>query len=303
MAIGQFPKTITTYPILGIEAARRSSGIGGAWRVWVLAKALDVIGLGMVRRDDLRAFAVFLGVNVRTWQRWTNEARAAGFIMDIQKGAEWWLLLPSAARVAMAMGLANVGTRKVTIPAGAVIGQGWKARIFTAWEHGKHISREKIQKEINIPVSTQRYRDSQVGVKRERNYSKSNLRGDSFAGVREYTKHKAPFISGNGFIYWRLPDRRFTKHAQPARKGRARKVNQTIRNANQKGLSIMRRALSDGTTRGQWVRLFNLTEAQRRQSERKINRHNIRVIELYQRDHETPRGAVVWEHCPTAGRG
>ena len=302
--LARYPDALSTYLLIGIHAARKSSRVGGAWRVWALGKAIDLPGLGKVRRDDLRAFVLSLGVNRRTWERWINEARAHDLVRDIQdKSGAWWVILPSPGRAALALGCENVGNRKVTIPAAALIGPGWKARVYTAWEHGKQISCEQIQKTANVPYSTQRYRRAQAGTKSTRNYSKSTMRRDSLEGVREYTKHKAPFVSGNGFIYWRVPDARWVEHAELAGKGRARKANKFIRNAKQlKALSYMRQGLTEDAQRGAWIRIFNLTEAQLQASERKIARHDRRIDELYQRDHEAKSGAVVWKHCPRGSK-
>lgn len=219
-----FPQRVTFYGLMAIEAARKSSRVGGGWRVYVLAKSLDTTGLGNVKRDDLRAFVLSQGVHVRTWQRWITEARAASLVTDWQTACgDWMLALPSAGKAGFMLGCESIG-RKVSMQTADLIGNGWKARVYSAWESGKQISREAIQKAVNIPVSTQRYRDVQAGIKRQRNYSKSNLKADSFAGVIEHTDHKVPFVTRDGFIAWRLPDTRTASHAQTLGRGRARKA-------------------------------------------------------------------------------
>ncbi len=299
----EFRRTVTVsyYVNMGIEATRRHSGMGNAWRLWVIGKAYDARGLGMVRRKELRAFALSLGLKPRTWQRWIIEARAQGFITDIQKGREWWIILPGASKIAALMGCEFVG-RKVTVHASDLIGNGWKARVFTTWESGKQISRERIQKTINVPVRTQTYRAGQMGIEyqRTRNYSKSELSADKIQIIKELSKHKAPFIS-RGVIYWRLPDFRQSDNVLYSAKGRARKVNLSIRQQakNQEGLSNVRRALTADSSRD-WVRLFNQTEAQRKQSEKRLAKQDRRVTDLYQYHHASQGGAHVWTHCPQA---
>lgn len=289
---------------MAIQAARRNSGAGNSWRLWVIGKALDVHGLGRVRRRDLRAYVLQLGASPRQWQRWIKAAREHGFISDVQKGRVWWVILPSAGRIALEMGLQSIGPRKVTIKAAELIGSGWRARVESTLEHGKQISREQIQKAYNIPVRTQVYRAGQLGdeYKRTRNYSKSAMKADKLDGIKEYSSHKAPFVSGNGFIYWRLPDARHSDNVLHSAQGRARKVNLFIRQhaENQKGLSYMRRALTSDFQRGEWIRLFNLTEAQRKQSERRIAKQDRRIMELYQRAGEAISSAGIWAHCPRA---
>jgi hypothetical protein len=294
------PVNVSFYSLMAIQAARRRSGTGGAWRVWTLGKAFDVIGLGKVKRDDLRAFVIGLGVGDRTLRRWMNEARKNDFISDYQdKAGAWWVNLHNPARVARVMNLDHVGNR-VTMAAGELIGTGWKARVFVSWEHGKQITREQIQKTVNVPVSTQRYRDTQAGTKRTRNYAKSTMRADKLAGVIEYGKYKAPFVTRDGFIAWRLPDMRTAEHIERVSKGRSRKINAAMRNGSGKGLSQMRRAFTDGGRRD-IVRLFSLTDSQRRQAERKISRQDKRINDLYQRAETAESGAVIWKHYPAMG--
>jgi hypothetical protein len=126
------------------------------------------------------------------------------------------------------------------------------------------------------------------------------LKADKFQIVQEYSKHKAPFIAGNGFIYWRLPDARRSADVLHMAKGRARKVNTFIRNnaGNHEGLSYMRQALTKDSQLIEWIRLFNLTEAQRRQSERRIAKQGRQIYDLYQRAGEAGSGAGIWTHCP-----
>lgn len=309
MTAQPYPVNVSFYSHMGIEAARRAhndtAGIGGAFRLWVLAKALDVRGLGMIRRRDLRAYVLSLGATPRMWQRWINQARAHGFIVDIQKGRDWWLILPRAGKVVLEAGwAANLG-RKITIPAGDLIGPGWKARIFAAWEDSKQISRETIQKKFNIPLRTQTYRAGQLGegYTRRRNYSKSAMKaGKLWALACEHSNRKAPFLSVNGFIYWRLPDMRFFVHVLRRSKGRARKENKFIRSnidiENLKGLSYVRRALADDFQPGEWIRLFNASHDQLRQTMRKIETQGQEIKDLYLYAYESGTGAGIWKHKP-----
>ncbi len=285
---------------MAIEAARRNSRMGGAFRLWLLARALDTAGAGRVKRDDLRAALVSCGVNPRNWQRWITEARNRDLFTDVQSAAgEWYLVLTGAPRVALSMGLDSVGSR-AAINITELFAPGWKAKVFSSWEDGKQISREQIQKTLNVSRSSQKYRDNQAGVKRDRNYSKSALKADSLTGIQENTKHKAPFILRDGFIAWRLPDTRHATATRPAGKGRGRKIRTYLHNSQQKGLSNMRRALSDGGS-SDFIRLFNLTRAQRKQAERKLSKNDTsrkQITELYQRGEACKSGAIFWTHCP-----
>ena len=295
------PEYVTFYLAMGVHMARRRSHVGGGGRLYVMAKALDVIGLGMIRRDDLQAYSKALGVNVRTYQRWMKEARNHGLFTDIQKGDDWWLILPNPGAAAYGMGC-EVGYRKATIPANLLAGQGWKAYIWAATEaaRGQQISRERLQKVYNVPARTQRYRSEQAGVKRQRNYSKSNLTADSLAITQEYSKHKGAFVAGNKLIYWRLPDTRTTDQATDAGKGRARKANRAFRILqNQKALFQMQQGLTDDFEYAEFIRLFNRTPEQRKATEKRWARSDNRIREIYELSHlAESSGAGIWMHIP-----
>lgn len=297
----RFPETITFYTVMGIQAARRFSRVGGGWHLWVMANTLDEQGRGRIPRDLLKDYAFSLGVKPRTFQRWITEARNFDLVRDVQSAnGEWMLVLAGLFSAAKSMRCENVGI-KVAMSAADFIGKGWKARVWAAYEathKGKPISREKMQKLVNVPVSTQRYRDAQAGVKRTRNYAKSDLKGDLLPAVVEYTDHKAPYVRGDGFIGWRLPDARTTDLVRVVGKGRARKANKKLRQKEQSGLLLMERALSDATSPAV-IRLFNSTPAKRKATERKLARNDYsHVSDVYEAAPRATSGAHVWNHFP-----
>ena len=305
-------QTVSFYAEMGVDAARRFSKNGGGWRLYVLAKKLDVKGLGMVKRDELEAFALALGVNVRTFQRWMKQARNNDLFIDTQsQSGEWLLRLPSAGRAAAALGIDRL-SRKVTMRAVDLIGKGWKARVWGAYEatfNGKPISREKMQKVINVPVSTQRYRDASAKVDRVRNYCKSAYRGSMLAGLKEHSNHKGLFLSKNGFIYWRLPNSYQVDFAMRGGRGRAKKANKIIKSMqSNNGLFLMQQALSfEVATKDNYVRLF-YTAQQAKPAMKKINKVDESkpagmqarpaAQEFYEQAARAKTGAVIWTHCP-----
>jgi hypothetical protein len=305
-----FPEYVNFYPLMAIAAARRASRVGGGYRLYVLAKALDQEGRGSVSRDELRDYALSLGVLPRTWERWIIEARTLGLLWDVQRrDSQWELILSGAATAAKAMKCETVGTCKVTMAADLLIGAGWKARVWAAYEathNGRPVSREWMQKAVNVPVSTQRYRDVQAGVTRQGNHAKLVYRADALPMLREYGHHKGLYLRKDGFIGARKPDSRYTNLAERGRKGRARKANATLHRMERMiGLSLVRQALSDHVSpelpasKSVCVRLFNFTPEQRSASEKKLAQADTRRIrEVYEQSHTARSGAVVWNHCP-----
>jgi hypothetical protein len=303
----QYPETVAFYAAMGVHAAQRYSGVGGGWRLYVLAKALDKKGLGMIPLNDLRGFSRSLGIKPRTWQRWIEQARECGLVIDIRKGAEAWLRLPNPGTASYAMGAPNVGKRKVEMSVALLVGKGWKARVWAAYEaaRGEQISRKQLETITNVPVSTQRYRDNQAGVERQRHYAQSRLKKDSLAMLEDCSKHKGLFVASNGLLYWRLPDSRTTDLATDAGKGRGRKATAKLRylqgqEETYNGLLKMQQALSDDSILdldSEYVRLFCLTNAQRKTSERKVARQDsFAVSEIYLKAYENKEsGAGIWD--------
>ena len=299
----KYPETVTFYSHMGVAAARRFSGAGGGWRLYVLAKALDPQGLGMIAREDLRNYALFLGVNVRTFERWMNQARNKDLFIDMQsQSGEWLIRLVNPGIAGAALDSESVG-RKVSMAAAALIGKGWKARIWAAYDithNGQPIARGRMLKIVNVAISTQRYRDAQAGVKRIRNYSKTNLRADMLPGLKDYSTRKGLFIDREGFINWRLPNSyQFTK-ALRGGKGRGRIANKIIRSIQDvNGLSQVQQALCLETEYSEAIKLFNRTPAQRKATMKKLAKiDNRKVTDIYEISHTAKNGAVIWTHCP-----
>ena len=303
----KWPASVAFYSHMGIAAARRFSKIGGGWRLYVLAKALDPQGLGKIARDDLRDYALFLGVNVRTFERWIKQARDAGlFYTDVQNSSRQWMIVMANAGIAAAeLNCETIG-RKVTLPAAALIGNGWKARAWAAYEithNGQPIARETMQKIVNVAVSTQRYRDVQAKVNRVRNFAKSDiqLRGNQLPGLKETSGRKNIFIDKDGFINWRLPNSYIFTKALRGGKGRGRKANNIIRNIQStNGLLLLQQALSlEDEYNKDIVKLFNQNPQQAGRAMKKLaNIDNCKVKEIYERSHKSHNGAVIWTHCP-----
>ena len=284
----EMPQSVTLYARMGVEAARRYSGIGGGYRLYLLGKALDVSGLGMVKRDVLRAYAFSLGINRRTFERWITQARNYNLFIDVQAASgEWMIRLVSAGKAGAALNVEDVG-RKVIMQASELVGPGWKARLWGAYLatfSGKPISRERMQKLANVPVSTQRYRDVQAKVKRIANYSKTTIPGDRLAGVHEFGKRGA-FIDADGFIYWRLANSYNVDFALLVGKGRSRKADKELR-THTDGLSNGRQAL------GQVVRLYNPNPKATKTTLRKIAKLDRRYT-VYEYSHHSHNKAVIW---------
>ena len=296
----QYPETVTFYTVIGLHAARVKPKIGGAWRLYVLAKALDTKGIGRIPLNDLRDYALHLGASPRKWQLWIKRALKRGIFYEFTRDGKKWIDLPSPAKTALAMGAYDIG-KKAEVKASLLVKSGWKNIIqaaYVATFNGAQISREKMQKTSNVPTSTQRYRENKAGVKRQAHYAQSNLKADSLPMLQDFSDHKGVFLASNKRIYWRLPDSRTTDQALYVGRGRMRKAIGELRELQrQNGLLIMQRAFSDDLADSEYIRLFNLTDKQRKASERKVGRQdNTSVFEVYLKAYENKQsGAGIWD--------
>lgn len=176
---------------------------------------------------------------------------------------------------------------------------------FDVTHNGRPISREKMQKIVNVSVSTQRYRDAQANVTRVQNHAKLNVKADSLPMLKEYSNHKGLYIRKDGYVGSRKPDSRYSDIATRAGKGRSRKANKTLHRMQlQNGLSIMRQALSDAVTPDEvtnqsvYIRLFHSTKKKRVSFEKKLDRMDRRRnFDLFEFSHTSRNGSNVYVQC------
>jgi hypothetical protein len=300
----QYPESVAFYSYMGIDAARRLSGVGGAWRLYILAKELDRKGLGKIPRADLRAFALHLGLNPRTYQRWIIQAERRGVLSYFQKeSGEWWVNLQSPAKLCHAMGWNAIG-KKMQIDPALLIGPGWKANIWasaSAGLDGRQISRERLQKVYNVPARTQTYRDNQADVNRQSNYADTGIiasAGDLPAWQQNNSQWKGLFRASNGHLYRRLPDTRATNKVILIGTGRGKKALSELRHLQDITACYKRdQALANGIEDSEYIRLFNRNPKQLKTSKRKLERQEKpRVVDVFQHIYDNKdSGAGIWD--------
>ena len=83
---------IKLWPLMGLAAIR--SNLGGAWRLYSIAKSLDMSGRGWVYCEDLTAYILSLGVSKKTLKRWLTEARNNDIVTDVQSRSGQWRFNP-----------------------------------------------------------------------------------------------------------------------------------------------------------------------------------------------------------------
>jgi hypothetical protein len=281
----EFGKPIKFWPLMAINANRR--GMGGACRAYILAKSLDLTGLGSIVYSDLADLATQLKIQPKTWHRWVKRAYRLGLFVDRSR-----MVLAGYKVAAEIFGCDSVGVRPASISIGHLVSDGWIAYIWSAYEqtfNQRPISRDKLNRLTGIPERTQRRWDRRAGVERRPNYNVSKHTADELPGVMEFTEHKGAFVftdkSGkNPRTAWRLPDIRTATAADSLKRGRSRKINKAIaHDETLSGLSLLGRASSYDDPHAEYSgRIFHDTTAQIKNTEKKLQEgNNHRPNEIY----------------------
>lgn len=186
-----------------------------------MAKNLDTKGMGYVGRELVRSFALFLGVNSRTFDRWLNAARVSGFVSDIQrKTGEWDLVLISHENAANILDHhKEIHTNYISLPAYLLVAKGWKSYVFAAWQaqftnNGERLVSQKKQFELTgISEQVQRQYNKEAGVTSKKNYAISNIHANGYNGVLEFSSRAGLFKYWDEkthqlYLGWRIPNAR-----------------------------------------------------------------------------------------------
>jgi hypothetical protein len=256
------------FPSLALAALKANSG--GAWRVWEFARSIDRQGSGAIYEADLRNHCNELKVNGGTYKRWLKQAIDLGLFISVSRGR---LVLIGIKTACLILECKRVDTRRVEIPNNKLVGKGWRAWIWAAYEmefKGRPISRKTQYQLTGKHPETQRRYDNAAGVIRKANYAKGKLSADYLASIQEFDRRAAPFVM-DGVVWWRLPDARFSKKIKLAGKGMSGKINKTLRYS---GISKRRDA-------GDCVRLFCENEKELKSTLKKISHSDRKTPDTY----------------------
>ena len=210
-------ENVNIAPLVGLKSFRIPEA-GGAWRLYVIAKAIAG-ELDHIKRDDLRDVTRELGVNDAQFKRWITAGRNLDLFKDVQrKTGEWDFILPGYKKATQILGAEKTGAI-VSLPTKLLFKKGWRAYVFASWQsaftnNGQRLTSQKKQEEITgISPQTQRQFNDQAGVTSQKNFAISNQHASRFAVVSEYGKRACLFEYWNKdthqkYLGWRIPDSR-----------------------------------------------------------------------------------------------
>lgn len=244
-------------------AAMRSN-CSGAYRLWVLAKALDIHGSGVIKTEIIKGWATSLGIHLRSYYRWLNEAKELSLFKEIHRRSGTALIYKSAKHLAEIIGCEGVESRYTLMPAMNLFSKGWQSniwvahllsysRIFVQKKGNSYvlkiitqpISRRALEEITGVPKSTQIRYEKLAGVEPYACYAESDIEGINIDVVQEIFDKPHAFISTyTGLVCWQLPNRYHLPNniAVIGGRGRSKKLN--------KYLNIIRDAKADSSLTG-----------------------------------------------------
>lgn len=232
--------TLAFRPIMALHAAR--NGFGGPYRAWVIAFNI-CDGSGVVRADLLNQRASDLGIPVRRWAQWLQEAEAEGFLRRIDRRRrgeiETIYLLAGQVRVARIVGCRQTVGFPAEIEAELLLGRDcvhyiWAA-FLTTLPGDELISRGWMRQETGVPETTQRRYEQDLKICTTSHYAVLKKAADHLDGIREYhVSHAIKFrVHSERKIYvaYRLPDSRVVVEDGVAslKRARTRYLNADLR--------------------------------------------------------------------------
>jgi len=258
LEISELSSTVKVWPLMGISAWRNQHG--GAYRLWILAKAIDQEGSGAVTDAELRGAARSLGVHKRSFRRWLAHAGELGLLETLQRRSGKAYRISSHEKGAQALGCSYAGPRYVMVPLKRLFNnKRWKGVLFaaaktytsrqkvyetldketqqatkavkTVWSP---ISREALQKMTGISRSAQWRLEKKSGTRIRKCYATPDIDGSMLDGVRDFWKPHAFPNPHTGKVAWRMPNIHQvpSNYASRGKYGRSKKINRALVRGN-----------------------------------------------------------------------
>jgi len=216
---------IKTYPALYFQGNRQYPG---AYRVWLLARALDAQGSRKISRVAVRDALRDFGINPRNIRRWVGEAIRIGLLTphNYRLSGDRVYFILSLPKGAVILGSPDVGLPAIIKDGAALFRKGWKALIWAGnltTTRGRPVSRRVLHNVTRVHRSTQWRYQKAVPVGVIKNTERRRMAKSKLTGYQEFVNPLA-YISIKGFICTPKPHIRNVNPAiaELGRRGRGR---------------------------------------------------------------------------------
>ena len=251
------PDSVFLAPSLGLAILRHK--LAAPARLWLLLRAVDIHGRGMISLETARNIFTDQASPLRfCGQRQLRNLLSAGSGTFWQTDEEHiWLRSP--VRVAEALHIPYFRGKDVALPTAALSGgiAAVRANLYAAFHSGrgpKPISRQSLATKSGLAPRTQRHYDHISGVKKQANYARGAKVGSVAGEDQAWQQGPASFTwresrkgvpARNGRILaWQLPNSYHGPHAQLGR-GRQKRQNKALADLLNKGTAGNGQSLID----------------------------------------------------------
>jgi hypothetical protein len=202
-----FPDEIRIWPQVILSAAQQT--LGGAIRIWTLAKALDhSSGSGVIDKSLLMRYLEWLDVPIASRYRWLRSATQTGILHPVRGGSRF--LIRGIHRVGELINCEDIGYR-CTISAKALTHTHWKSSVWdlvlTQFKN-RPVSRTTLFVVTGIPVRTQVELERYGLVHVQRNWCITNTHPRLITPYQEFTRPHAfvARMNKHPHIVYQLPN-------------------------------------------------------------------------------------------------
>lgn len=308
------PGEIKLWPLLVQSAI--DAGLGGAIRVWLVARLLMRDGSGLVEQSQVTAFLDGNGVHERTRRRWTAQALELGLLIpyESKKGVQGYKI-KSVTKTAQTIGCSNVGSRPVAIFAKKLLQKGWRSYVWAAYLacfKPLPVSRAKKAQLSGVARRTQIGREKNLPLIKTPTFTLTGIPATSLAAYRKYVQRNAFAFrnpAGQTVIAYRMPDIVSVplEVARTLPKGRTKIINHTLADQNQENSSNKARVSPEKTLLDSGSVFFEKQAAADKKCQRvrlqpELFQQPVQVVYVAQRPafrhpHTRPQ-AKFWEAMP-----
>jgi hypothetical protein len=203
----QYPETIKIWPQVIITASQQK--LGGAIRVWTLAKALDESGAGVVDKDSLLGYLKHLGVPRSSSYRWLNAAENSKLLRPVRNGKQF--LITGINKAGLILNAKDIGNRCLMNPKD-LVAPCWKGivwdLILTQFK-GRPVSRATLEQVTGVPVRTQIEVEKKGFTKARHNWCLTSINASLITPYTEFARSYAfvAQINKRPYIVYQMPNR------------------------------------------------------------------------------------------------
>lgn len=201
-----FPEQIAIWPQVVMTASQQN--MGGAIRVWTLAKGLDESGSGVIARDSILSYMEYLNISRASQYRWLNKAIRIGVFQPVRNGEQF--LLAGINNVGLIFGANDIGNRCLIKPKNLAIPH-WKGGVWdlilTQFK-GRPVSRATLKQVTGVPIRTQIELEKKGATKVQHNWCMTSTDVGLITPYSEFSRPHAfvANIRNKSRIVYQLPN-------------------------------------------------------------------------------------------------